>query len=96
VIFYIVYQQLENHILQPTIMSRTVDINPLAVLVSVLVGVQLFGLVGALLAIPAAGILQVIVRNLYDEREGRLKLEPTLGADEVPMSKVDDGPKELA
>lgn len=87
-IFYIVYQQLENHILQPTIMSRTVDINPLAVLVSVLVGVQLFGVVGALLAIPAAGVLQVIVRNLYDEREGRLKAEPSIGADEVPLSEV--------
>jgi predicted PurR-regulated permease PerM len=87
-IFYIVYQQLENHILQPTIMSRTVDINPLMVLVSVLVGVQLFGVVGALLAIPVAGVLQVIVRNLYDEREGRLKLEPTIGTDEVPLSDL--------
>jgi predicted PurR-regulated permease PerM len=87
-IFYVVYQQLENHILQPTIMSRTVDINPLAVLVSVLVGVQLFGLVGALLAIPVAGVLQVIVRNLYDERAGTLKLEPTIGTDEVPLSDV--------
>ena len=87
-IFYVVYQQLENHILQPTIMSRTVDINPLAVLVSVLVGVQLFGLVGALLAIPAAGVLQVILRNVYDEREGRLKLEPTVGPDEVPISAL--------
>ncbi|HVF32405.1 MAG TPA: AI-2E family transporter [Acidimicrobiales bacterium] len=87
-IFYVIYQQLENHILQPTIMSRTVAINPLAVLVSVLVGVQLFGLVGALLAIPVAGVLQVIVRNVYDEREGELKLEPTIGTDEVPMSEV--------
>lgn len=90
-IFYVVYQQLENHILQPTIMSRTVDINPLAVLVSVLAGVELFGLVGALLAIPAAGILQVIVRNLYDERRGRLKSEPSIGSDEVPMSRVEGG-----
>ena len=89
-IFYVIYQQLENHILQPTIMSRTVAINPLAVLVSVLVGVQLFGLVGALLAIPVAGVLQVVVRNLYDEREGRLKLEPSVGADEVPLSDVED------
>jgi predicted PurR-regulated permease PerM len=88
VIFYVVYQQLENHILQPTIMSRTVDLNPLAVLVSVLVGVELFGVVGALLAIPVAGILQVIVRNLYDERRGQFKEEPTLGADETPMSEV--------
>lgn len=91
-IFYVVYQQIENHILQPTIMSRTVDLNPLAVLVSVLVGVELFGILGALLAIPAAGILQVIVRNLYDERHGQLKHEPTVGADEIPVSEAPPPP----
>ena len=90
--FYIVYQQFENHYLQVTIMSRTVDLNPLAVLVSVLVGVELFGILGALLAIPAAGVLQVIGRDLYDERRGRLKEVPTVGADEVPMGRaVGDG-----
>ena len=94
-IFYIVYQQLENHILQPTIMSRTVAINPLAVLVSVLVGVQLFGLVGALLAIPAAGVLQVVIRNVYDDRQGELKPEPTLGTDEIPISALPDDQREL-
>jgi predicted PurR-regulated permease PerM len=88
IIFYVVYQQVENHILQPVIMSRTVKLNPLAVLVSVLVGVELFGLLGALLAIPAAGIIQVIVRDIYDERQGRLKPEPTIGSEEVPISQV--------
>jgi predicted PurR-regulated permease PerM len=87
VIFYIVYQQFENHVLQVTIMSRTVDVNPLAVLVSVLAGVELFGFLGALLAIPAAGIIQVIVRDLYDERVGRLKGEPTVGVAERPVSE---------
>ena len=85
-IFFILYQQFENHVLQVTIMSRTVRLNPLAVLVSVLVGVELFGFLGALLAIPAAGIIQVVGRDIYDERRGRLKPEPTVGADEVPIS----------
>ena len=49
-------------------MSRTVKLNPLAVLVSVLVGVELFGFLGALLAIPAAGVIQVVVRDVYDEQ----------------------------
>jgi predicted PurR-regulated permease PerM len=71
-------------------MSRTVDLNPLAVLVSVLVGVELFGILGALLAIPVAGILQVLIRNIYDERRGRFKLEPTIGADEVPVDVVEE------
>lgn len=88
IIFYVVYQQFENHVLQVTIMSRSVDVNPLTVLVSVLVGVELFGFVGALLAIPAAGIIQVIVRNLYDERSGTFKEVPTVGADEHPITEV--------
>jgi predicted PurR-regulated permease PerM len=89
-IFYVVYQQFENHVLQVTIMSRTVKLNPLAVLISVLVGVELFGFLGALLAIPAGGIIQVIARDIYDERRGRLKPEPTVGADEVPIVPAAD------
>jgi predicted PurR-regulated permease PerM len=87
-VFYVLYQQFENHVLQPAIMSRTVDVDPLTVLVSVLVGVELLGIVGALLAIPAAGALQVIIRNVWDERHGRLKPEPTVGPDETPVSEA--------
>ena len=87
-IFYVVYQQFENHVLQVTIMSRTVALNPLVVLVSVLVGVDLFGVLGALLAIPAAGVIQVIARDLWDNRRGRLKPEPTIGEDEIPVSQA--------
>ncbi|MGH2687154.1 MAG: AI-2E family transporter [Actinomycetota bacterium] len=90
VIFYIVYQQFENHILQVTIMSRTVDVNPLTVLISVLAGVELFGFVGALLAIPAAGVIQVIARNLWDERQGKMKDVPTVTTDEVPVTEIVD------
>ena len=86
-ILYIVYQQFENHVLQVVIMSKTVQINQLFVLVSVLVGVELFGLVGALLAIPAAGVLQVVLRDIWDHRRGRFKPEPTIGEDEIPVSE---------
>ncbi|SBT41485.1 AI-2E family transporter [Micromonospora narathiwatensis] len=61
--FFIVYQQAENHLLAPVIMSRAVRLNPLAVLISVLLGAELAGLVGALLAIPAAGIVQILLRE---------------------------------
>jgi predicted PurR-regulated permease PerM len=88
-IFYVVYQQFENHVLQVTVMSRTVDVNPLTVLVSVLAGIELFGFLGALLAIPVAGVIQVVVRNIYDERQGRLKKEPTVGPDQVPISALE-------
>jgi predicted PurR-regulated permease PerM len=84
---YVVYQQFENHVLQVVIMSKTVQINQLFVLVSVLIGIELFGFVGALLAIPAAGVLQVVVRDLWDFRRGEPKPEPTIGEDEVPLSE---------
>jgi predicted PurR-regulated permease PerM len=87
-IFYIVYQQFENHVLQVQIMSKTVDINQLFVLVSVLVGVELFGILGALLAIPAAGVIQVVIRDLWDHRAGKPKEEPTIGEDRTPVSEV--------
>ena len=89
IVFFVLYQQFENHVLQVTIMSRTVNLNPLAVLVSVLCGVELFGILGALLAIPAAGVIQVVVRDLYDERTGRMKDEPTVGTEEVPISAAE-------
>jgi predicted PurR-regulated permease PerM len=63
VIFVIVYQQLENHFLQPVIYGRTVQLSPLAVLISVLVGAELAGILGALAAIPVAGAIQVILRD---------------------------------
>ena len=88
VIFFVVYQQFENHVLQVTIMAKTVDLNPRVVLVAVLIGVELTGVLGALLAIPVAGIIQVLGRDLYDQRSGRLKDEPTIGTAEIPISAV--------
>ena len=55
VVFFIVYQQLENHILQPVIYGKTVKLSPLAVLIAVLIGAALAGVIGALAAIPIAG-----------------------------------------
>jgi predicted PurR-regulated permease PerM len=88
VAFFVAYQQFENHVLQVSIMSKTVNLNPLTVLISVLAGVELFGILGALLCIPVAGIAQVVARDIYDERRGRLKPEPTVGAEEVPISQA--------
>jgi predicted PurR-regulated permease PerM len=84
IVFFIVYQQVENHLLQPVILSRTVRLNPLTVLISILIAADLAGILGALLAIPVAGMVQIIVRDVWDERRGRPKPEPTLGEDERP------------
>ena len=67
-VFFVAYQQLENHFLQPVIYGRTVQLSPLVVLISVLVGAELAGILGALAAIPVAGSLQVIVRDQLAHR----------------------------
>ena len=72
-IVFVGYTQIENHLLNPVVMSRTVRVNPLLVLVSILVGASLgswiggtFGaFVAALLAIPAAGAIQVLIREFW-------------------------------
>jgi predicted PurR-regulated permease PerM len=69
-VFFIVYQQLENHWLQPVIYGRTVQLSPLVVLVSVLVGAALAGIIGALAAIPVAGAIQVLIRDQLAARRG--------------------------
>ena len=85
IVFFVVYQQLENHLLQPLIFARTVQLNPLTVLIAILVAVELAGILGALLAIPVAGILQIIVRDIWDVRQGRLKAQPTVGEERTPV-----------
>jgi predicted PurR-regulated permease PerM len=59
--FFVVYQQLENHVLQPLVYSRTVQLSPLAILIAVLIGAKLAGVLGALGAIPVAGTIQVLM-----------------------------------
>ena len=74
-VFFVVYQQIENHFLQPVIYGRTVQLSPLAVLVSVLVGAELAGILGALAAIPVAGSLQVVLRDQLAARRGGAQAE---------------------
>lgn len=68
VIWAIVYQQVENSVIQPQIQRRAVNVHPFIVLVAVLFGSTLFGIVGALLAIPIAATLQISVRELWEYR----------------------------
>jgi predicted PurR-regulated permease PerM len=68
VAFFLVYQQIENHLLQPVVYGRTVQLSPLAVLISVLIGAELAGVLGALAAIPVAGALQVILLDWLRHR----------------------------
>lgn len=68
---WIVQQQLENHLLVPRIMARQVGVSPVIVIASLLVGGAVLGVLGAVLAVPTAAILQVIIQELLDERDRR-------------------------
>ena len=76
VVFFVVYQQLENHFLQPVVYSRTVQLSPLVVLVAVLVGAKLAGILGALGAIPVAGAIQVLLIDWHQHRRARAPTAP--------------------
>jgi predicted PurR-regulated permease PerM len=69
--FFIVYQQIENHLLQPLVYSRTVRLSPLVILISVLIGAELAGVLGALAAIPVAGTIQVLLIAWLEHRRSR-------------------------
>jgi predicted PurR-regulated permease PerM len=75
--FFIVYQQFENHVLQPLVYGRTVLMSPLAVLCAVLIGAELAGILGALFAIPVAGSLIAVAREvLLYRRESAIETPP--------------------
>jgi predicted PurR-regulated permease PerM len=98
-IVFLVYTQIENHVLNPIVMSKTVHISPLLVLISVLVGASLGSLIGglfggfvaALLAIPAAGALQVVVREAW-RRSGPPPASPASADSLPPDSPAADPP----
>jgi predicted PurR-regulated permease PerM len=78
--WFVVYQQLENHLLYPLVYSRTVALSPLLILIAVLIGASLAGILGALAAIPIAGTIQVVFLDWLRAR--RASDEPIA---EVPL-----------
>ena len=67
-VYIVVYQQVEGSVLQPIVYSRAVNLNGLVILIALLVGGQLLGIVGALLAIPVAEIIRIVVTELIAYR----------------------------
>lgn len=85
-IFFVVYQQIENSVLYPWIMARKVNVNPLGILLSVLLAVEVFGMLGALLAVPVSGALQVIVVAIRQERKRERLVLPDNFGEQVPVT----------
>jgi predicted PurR-regulated permease PerM len=93
VVFIIAYQQLENNVLQPFVYRRTVDLHPLAVILAILVGSSLLGVLGALVAIPIAAALQIVLKDVWGNRRSRV-VDPT-GTPLVPTAANDPPPREV-
>jgi predicted PurR-regulated permease PerM len=89
VIFSVIYQQVENTVIQPRIQARAVAVHPLVVLVSVLFGSTLFGVLGALLAIPVAAAIQITIREYHAFKNTPAEDLPPPG---VPAPETGAGP----
>jgi predicted PurR-regulated permease PerM len=69
VIFYLIYQQLENYLIYPRVMSKSVDIPGALTVIAALVGAALLGVIGALLAIPTAAAILMLTREVVVRRQ---------------------------
>jgi predicted PurR-regulated permease PerM len=62
--YYVAYQQFENYVLQPRVMKRTVDVAPVVTIVAALLGAALMGIIGALIAVPLAAAIQLLLTEV--------------------------------
>lgn len=69
-IFFLVVHQIENHVIVPNIMGHTIDLHPSTVIISLLIGGQLYGIVGMILAVPATALLKVLLKHLWNSDLG--------------------------
>jgi predicted PurR-regulated permease PerM len=89
VVWAIVYQQFENHVIQPQVQKRTVHVQPFITIVAVLFGATLLGVLGALVAIPIAASIQILLREYFDVRTMSIKPDPPI---EPPPAPPDPAP----
>lgn len=86
VIYAVLYQQAENNLLQPMVYRRAVNVHPLIVIVAILIGASLLGVLGALVAIPVAATVQIVVKDLWEHRRTPAEelLDLPAGVEEEP------------
>ena len=75
-IFYVIYQQVENYVIYPRVMTKTVDVPGAVTVIAALVGAALLGVVGALLAIPTAAALLMLTREVVVKRQDARYAQP--------------------
>lgn len=80
VIFFVIYQQVENNLISPRIQSKRIELTPLAVLAAVTIGLYVFGIAGGIISIPIAGCIKVLIEEyLAREKSLKNKPDPTIG-----------------
>jgi predicted PurR-regulated permease PerM len=86
-VYIVVYQQVEGSVLQPLVYSKAVQLNGLVILIALLVGGQLLGIPGALLAIPVAEIIRIVVTELLAYRRTTQEAkEPAVASTSPPAT----------
>jgi predicted PurR-regulated permease PerM len=88
-LYFIAYQQFENYLLVPRVMSKAIDLSPAAVIISTLIGASLLGFAGALLALPVAATVKVVIGDLW--MKDRLAANDAPGR-RLPSEKADPRP----
>jgi predicted PurR-regulated permease PerM len=86
--WFVAYQQFENHVLAPIVYRETVSLNPLVVVVVALLFAELGGIPGAMLAVPATAVAQIVLREIFRERRKRLGIPaPPSGGGEAQLPR---------
>ncbi|MEO6629032.1 MAG: AI-2E family transporter, partial [Aquihabitans sp.] len=88
-VFLLVYQQIENYIFAPKVTARTMDIHPAVAFATVMIGTALFGVVGALIALPAAAVIQAVGSTYLDRHE---VIDTKMTRDRVGVSPSRESP----
>lgn len=82
-VYFVVYQQIENNLVQPIVQSKSVDLSALSVIIAVLIGISISGLIGGLIAIPIAGSIKILINYYLEQRRKEAVRQP-----ENMLSKV--------
>jgi len=85
--YFIVYQQIENNFISPTVQSKKVELSALAVLTSIIIGISLFGLLGGIISIPIAGCIRVLLVDYLEHAEDMRKEKSD---NKHPIAKIVD------
>lgn len=72
-VYFMIYQQVENNVIQPRVQSKRIELSPLAVLASVTIGLYIFGIAGGIISIPIAGCVKVLVEDYLERSKAQRK-----------------------